>query len=41
MTFARARDDLGERGLVNLIVLMGYSNILCAQQALAGAACKL
>ena len=40
-TFARARDVLGERGVVNLIVLMGYSNILCAQQALGGSACKL
>jgi len=40
-TFAAARDALGERGLVNLMVLMGHSNILCAQQALAGAACKL
>jgi 4-carboxymuconolactone decarboxylase len=40
-TFAAARDALGERGLVNLIVLMGYSNIHCAQQALAGARCVL
>ena len=40
-TFAAALDAFGERGLVNIIVLMGYSNILCAQQALAGAACKL
>jgi 4-carboxymuconolactone decarboxylase len=40
-TFAAARDALGERGLVNLMVFMGYSNILCAQQALAGAACRL
>jgi len=40
-TFKAAVDALAERGLVNLIVLMGYSNILCAQQALAGAACKL
>ena len=40
-TFAAARDALGERRLVNLMVFMGYSNILCAQQALAGAACKL
>jgi 4-carboxymuconolactone decarboxylase len=40
-TFAAARDAFGERGLVNLIVLMGYSNIRCAQQALAGSACKL
>jgi len=40
-TFAAARDALGERGLVNLIVLIGYSNIRCAQQALAGARCVL
>jgi hypothetical protein len=40
-TFAAALDALGERGLVNLMVLMGHSNILCAQQALAGAACEL
>jgi hypothetical protein len=40
-TFAAAREALGERGLVNLMVFMGYSNILCAQQALAGSACKL
>jgi 4-carboxymuconolactone decarboxylase len=40
-TFAAARDALGEKGLVNLMVLMGQSNILCAQQALAGTACKL
>ena len=39
--FAAARDALGERGLVNLMVFMGYSNILCAQQALAGSACEL
>jgi 4-carboxymuconolactone decarboxylase len=40
-TFAATHDALGERGVVNLMVLMGHSNILCAQQALAGAACKL
>jgi hypothetical protein len=40
-TFAAARDALGERSLVNLMVFMGYSNILCAQQALAGAECRL
>jgi 4-carboxymuconolactone decarboxylase len=40
-TFAAALDALGERGLVNFMVLMGHSNISCAQQALAGAACKL
>jgi len=40
-TFAAGLDALGERGLVNLMVLMGHSNIVCAQQALAGSACKL
>jgi 4-carboxymuconolactone decarboxylase len=40
-TFAAALDALGERGLVNLLVLMGHSNIRCAQQALAGSACTL
>ena len=40
-TFAAALDALGERGLVNLMVLMGHSNIRCAQQALAGADCVL
>jgi hypothetical protein len=40
-TFGKAVDELGERGLVNLMVLMGHSNIRCAQQALAGAACVL
>jgi 4-carboxymuconolactone decarboxylase len=40
-TFAAAREALGERGLVNLIVYMGYANIRCAQQALSGADCAL
>jgi 4-carboxymuconolactone decarboxylase len=40
-TFAAALDELGDKGLVNLIVLMGHSNIRCAQQALAGAVCLL
>ena len=40
-TFAAAIDALGERGLVNLMVLLGHSNIRCAQQALAGSACVL
>ncbi|RPI59997.1 MAG: hypothetical protein EHM50_08195, partial [Lysobacterales bacterium] len=40
-TFAAALAELGERRLVNLIVLMGHSNIRCAQQALAGNACTL
>jgi hypothetical protein len=31
----------GERRLVNLLILMGYSNIRCAQSALAGSACAL
>jgi hypothetical protein len=40
-TFAAALEALGERGVVNLIVVMGHANIRCAQQALAGAACVL
>lgn len=40
-TFAAALDVLGERGLVNLIVVMGHSSIRCAQQALAGNVCAL
>jgi 4-carboxymuconolactone decarboxylase len=40
-TFAEALQALGERGVVNVMVLMGHSNIRCAQQALAGAACAL
>jgi len=40
-TFAAALDSLGERGLVNLMVYMGYANILCAQQALVGSDCIL
>jgi len=40
-TFAAALDAFGERRLVNLIVLIGYSNIRCAKLALAGAACVL
>jgi 4-carboxymuconolactone decarboxylase len=40
-TFAAALEQLGERGVVNLMVLMGHSNIRCAQQALAGSACVL
>ena len=40
-TFAAALDSLGERGLVNLMVYLGYSNIRCAQQALAGSDCVL
>ena len=39
-TFAAALEAFGERGLVNLMVLMGHSNIRCAQQALAGAALR-
>jgi len=39
--FAAALDALGERGLVNVIVFMGHSNIRCAQQVLAGYACEL
>jgi 4-carboxymuconolactone decarboxylase len=40
-TFAAARDAFGERRLVNLIVLIGVSNLHCAQLALAGNACTL
>jgi 4-carboxymuconolactone decarboxylase len=40
-TFAAALDALGERRLVNLIVLMGHANIRCAQQALGGRDCVL
>jgi 4-carboxymuconolactone decarboxylase len=40
-TFAAALDAFGERRLVNLIVLIGYSNIQCAKLALAGVACVL
>ena len=40
-TFSAALAELGERGLVNLMVFMGQSNIRCAQQALAGSACTL
>jgi 4-carboxymuconolactone decarboxylase len=40
-TFAAALEAFGERGLVNLVVLVGHANIRCAQQALAGSACVL
>jgi 4-carboxymuconolactone decarboxylase len=40
-TFATARDAFGERRLVNLIVLIGSSNLRCAKLALAGNACSL
>jgi 4-carboxymuconolactone decarboxylase len=40
-TFAAALAEFGERGVVNLMVLMGHSNIRCAEQALAGSACTL
>jgi 4-carboxymuconolactone decarboxylase len=39
-TFAAARDAFGERRLVNLIVLIGVSNLHCAKLALAGNACS-
>jgi 4-carboxymuconolactone decarboxylase len=39
--FASARDTFGERRLVNLIVLIGASNLHCAKLALAGNACSL
>jgi 4-carboxymuconolactone decarboxylase len=40
-TFAAALEAFGEHRLVNLMVLMGHSNIRCAQLALAGANCVL
>ena len=40
-TFAAALEAFGERRFVNLMVLMGHSNIRCAQLALAGADCVL
>jgi len=40
-TFAAARDAFGERRLVNLIVLIGVSNLHCAKLALAGYGCSL
>ena len=40
-TFDAAMHAFGERRLVNLLILMGYSNIRCAQSALVGAACAL
>jgi len=39
-TFNAARDQLGERGLVNLIMLIGYANITCATSTLAGEVCR-
>jgi hypothetical protein len=39
--FAMTLQALGEPGLVNLIVLLGHSNMRCAQQALAGSRCAL
>jgi 4-carboxymuconolactone decarboxylase len=40
-TFAAAVAALGERRLVDLLVLMGHSNLRCAQLALAGRGCVL
>jgi 4-carboxymuconolactone decarboxylase len=40
-TFATAHDAFGERGLVNVIVLIGAFNLRCAKLALAGNACSL
>jgi 4-carboxymuconolactone decarboxylase len=39
-TFAAARDTFGERRLVDVIVLIGASNLHCAKLALAGNACS-
>jgi hypothetical protein len=40
-TFAAAIEEFGERGVVNIMVLMGHTNIRCAQQALAGSSCVI
>ena len=40
-TFDAALQAFGEQRLVNLLILMGYSNIRCAQSALVGTACTL
>jgi 4-carboxymuconolactone decarboxylase len=40
-TFFEAREQLGERGIVNLIILLGYGNITCAQATLSGDDCTL
>jgi len=40
VTFAAARGAFGEPRLVNLIVLIGVSNLHCAKLALAGNACS-
>ena len=39
--FAAARDAFGERRLVNMIVLIGVSNLHCSKLALAGYGCRL
>jgi hypothetical protein len=39
--FEQALAAYGERGVVNLMVLLGYWNIRCAQQTLAGSDCAL
>jgi 4-carboxymuconolactone decarboxylase len=39
-TFAAALKALGERRLVNALVLMGHANIRCAQSALTGGPCR-
>jgi 4-carboxymuconolactone decarboxylase len=40
-TFAAALRQLGERRLVDLLVLMGHANLHCARLALAGTSCTL
>ena len=40
-TFAAASQQLGERRLVDLLVLLGHTNLHCARLALAGTSCAL
>jgi 4-carboxymuconolactone decarboxylase len=40
-TFATAKQELGERRLVDVLVLMGHTNLHCARLALAGTSCAL
>ena len=40
-TFAATLQQLGERRLVDLLVLMGHTNLHCARLALAGMSCAV
>jgi hypothetical protein len=40
-TFGAALQELGERRLVDLLVLLGHTNLHCARLALAGMSCAL